>query len=103
MSQAIFNLQNTNPSGESLRAMRNVIMSALPPEATVTLRENRNEERRSRYHQDKEELSPAPCCDHKHNADGVLLEGFTAYGDIKVTLTCGGAGGGNVNVPYAIV
>jgi len=37
------------------------------------------------------------------DADGVLLEGFTAYRDIKVSLTCGGGGAGAVNVPYAIV
>ncbi len=37
------------------------------------------------------------------DADGVLLEGFTAYRDIKISLTCGGGGAGAVNVPYAIV
>jgi len=37
------------------------------------------------------------------DSDGVLIEGFTAYRDIKVTLTCGGGGAGSVNVPYAIV
>jgi len=35
--------------------------------------------------------------------DGVLITGFAAYRDIQITLQCGGAGGGNVNVPYAIV
>lgn len=35
--------------------------------------------------------------------DGVLIAGFTAYRDIRVTLQCGGGGAGNVNVPYAIV
>ena len=37
------------------------------------------------------------------DVDGVLIAGFTAYRDIRVTLQCGGGGGGNVNVPYAIV
>ncbi|GAH82935.1 unnamed protein product, partial [marine sediment metagenome] len=37
------------------------------------------------------------------DSDGVLIEGFTAYRDIKVTLTCGGGGASSVNVPYAIV
>jgi len=37
------------------------------------------------------------------DSDGVILEGFTAYRDIEITLTCGGGGAGNVNVPYAIV
>ena len=35
--------------------------------------------------------------------DGVLLEGFTAYRDIKITLQCAGGGAGSVNVPYAVV
>lgn len=35
--------------------------------------------------------------------DGVLLEGFTARDDIKVTAQCGGGGAGSVNVPYAVV
>jgi hypothetical protein len=35
--------------------------------------------------------------------DGVLLEGFTAYRDIRVTLQCGGGGVGSVSVPYAVV
>ena len=35
--------------------------------------------------------------------DGVLIDGFTAYRDVRVTLTCGGGGGGSVNVPYAVV
>jgi hypothetical protein len=34
---------------------------------------------------------------------GVLIRGFTAYRDLRVTLTCGGGGVGNVNVLYAIV
>ena len=37
------------------------------------------------------------------DSDGVLIAGFTAYRDIRVTLTCGGGGAGSVNVPYAIV
>ncbi len=37
------------------------------------------------------------------DSDGVLIAGFTAYRDIKVTLTCGGGGAASVNVPYAIV
>ncbi len=35
--------------------------------------------------------------------DGVLIEGFTAYRDIQIALTCDGLGAGAVNVPYAIV
>lgn len=35
--------------------------------------------------------------------DGVLFDPFKAYGDVRVTLECDGAGGGSVNVPYAIV
>jgi hypothetical protein len=35
--------------------------------------------------------------------DGVLIDGFTAYRNIRITLQCGGAGIGNVNVPYAVV
>jgi hypothetical protein len=34
---------------------------------------------------------------------GVLIHGFTAYRDLRVTLQCGGGGVGNVNVLYAIV
>ena len=37
------------------------------------------------------------------DSDGVLIEGFTAYRDVKITLTCGGGGAGSVDVPYAIV
>lgn len=37
------------------------------------------------------------------DADGVLINGFTAYRDVKVTFTCDGGGGGSVNVPYAVV
>lgn len=37
------------------------------------------------------------------DADGVLIAGFTAYRSIRVTLTCGGGGAGDVDVPYAIV
>lgn len=37
------------------------------------------------------------------DADGVLLEGFVAYRDIKVTITPGGAGAGNKAVPYTVV
>jgi len=37
------------------------------------------------------------------DSDGVLIDGFTAYRDIRVTLTCGGGGASSVNVPYAIV
>jgi hypothetical protein len=35
--------------------------------------------------------------------DGVLILGFSAYRNVQISLQCGGAGGGNVNVPYAIV
>jgi len=35
--------------------------------------------------------------------DGVLVEGFTVYSDLKITLQCGGGGAGSVNVPYAVV
>jgi hypothetical protein len=35
--------------------------------------------------------------------DGVLINGFTAYRNVRITLQCGGAGGGSVNVPYAVV
>lgn len=37
------------------------------------------------------------------DADGVLIAGFTAYRDVKVTLQCGGGGGGSINVPYSVV
>ena len=36
------------------------------------------------------------------DSDGVLIEGFTAYRDIKITLSCAGGGAGSVNIPYAI-
>ena len=35
--------------------------------------------------------------------DGVLIQGFTAYRNVRVTLQCGGGGAGSVNVPYAVV
>jgi len=35
--------------------------------------------------------------------DGVLIEGFTAYRNVQVSLQCGGGGAGNVNIPYAVV
>lgn len=35
--------------------------------------------------------------------DGVLVGPFTAYRDIQISLQCGGAGAGAVNVPYAVV
>jgi len=35
--------------------------------------------------------------------DGVLIEGFAAYRDIRITLQCGGGGVASVNVPYAVV
>jgi len=35
--------------------------------------------------------------------DGVLIEGFTAYRNVQVTLQCGGGGAGAVNIPYAVV
>ena len=35
--------------------------------------------------------------------DGVLLQPFSAYRNVQVTLQCGGGGAGNVNVPYAVV
>ena len=34
---------------------------------------------------------------------GVLLEGFTAYRNVRVTMQCGGGGVGSVDVPYAVV
>jgi len=35
--------------------------------------------------------------------DNVLIGPFTAYRNVQVTLQCGGGGGGNVNVPFAVV
>jgi len=35
--------------------------------------------------------------------DGVLIEGFTAYRNVQLTLQCGGGGAGAVNIPYAVV
>jgi len=35
--------------------------------------------------------------------DGVLISGFTAYRNVRVTFQCGGGGGGSVDVPYAVV
>lgn len=35
--------------------------------------------------------------------DGVLIEGFTAYRNIRVTMICGGGGAASVDVPYAVV
>ena len=35
--------------------------------------------------------------------DGVLISGFTAYRNVRVTMLCGGGGAGSVNVPYAVV
>jgi len=35
--------------------------------------------------------------------DGVLIDGFTAYSDVKISFQCGGGGAGNVNVRYAVV
>jgi len=37
------------------------------------------------------------------DSDGVLIDGFTAYRDVKITLTCDGGGAGSVSVAYAIV
>jgi hypothetical protein len=37
------------------------------------------------------------------DSDGVEIRGFTAYRNFRITLQCGGAGAGAVNVPYAIV
>lgn len=37
------------------------------------------------------------------DSDGVRIAGFTAYRDVKVSLTCGGGGAGSVNVPYSVV
>jgi len=35
--------------------------------------------------------------------DGVLIEGFTAYRNVQLTLQCDGGGAGSVNIPYSIV
>ena len=35
--------------------------------------------------------------------DGVLLDGFTAYRDVKVTLQCGGGGAGPVDIRWVVV
>ena len=35
--------------------------------------------------------------------DGVLMEGFTAYRNVQLTLQCDGGGAGNVDIPYAVV
>ena len=35
--------------------------------------------------------------------DGVLLDGFTAYRDVKVTLQCGGGGAGSVDIRWVVV
>jgi len=35
--------------------------------------------------------------------DGVLIEGFTAYRNVQLTLQCGGGGAGNVDIPFAVV
>lgn len=37
------------------------------------------------------------------DSDGVLIDGFAAYRDVQITLTCGGGGIGAVSVPYSIV
>ena len=37
------------------------------------------------------------------DSDGVLIDGFTAQGDIKISLQCTGDGVGLVDVPYAVV
>jgi hypothetical protein len=37
------------------------------------------------------------------NDDGIEIRGFTAYRNVQVSFQCGGGGGGNVNIPYAIV
>jgi len=34
---------------------------------------------------------------------GVLIHGFTAYRDVRITLQCAGGGGANVDVLYAVV
>lgn len=35
--------------------------------------------------------------------DGILIDGFLAYDDVRLTIQCAGGGIGNVNVPYGIV
>ena len=35
--------------------------------------------------------------------DGVMITGFTARDDVKVTMQCDGAGAGSVNVPTSVV
>ena len=35
--------------------------------------------------------------------DGVLLDGFVVSGGLRITLTCGGGGGGSVNVPFVVL
>lgn len=37
------------------------------------------------------------------DADGETLDGFRAYGDVKITFTCGGAGAGSISVPFVVV
>lgn len=37
------------------------------------------------------------------DSDGVLIDGFTAYRSIQLSLQCGGGGAGIVAVPYAVV
>lgn len=37
------------------------------------------------------------------DSDGVLFDGFNAYRNVRVTLQCGGGGGGSVDVPYVVV
>lgn len=35
--------------------------------------------------------------------DGVLIDGFVAYRNVRVTLTCDGGGAGSVSIPYVVV
>ena len=35
--------------------------------------------------------------------DGVLIDGFTVSGDVKIVLICGGGGVGSVDIPYTVV
>lgn len=35
--------------------------------------------------------------------DGILIDGFVAYRDIKISLQCGGGGAGNVAVPLLVL
>lgn len=35
--------------------------------------------------------------------DGVLIDGFTAYRGVRVTMQCGGGGAGSVDVRYVVV